>query len=111
MLFSELIELFLEDDCGVSFVMPLMVTTERKNTATQEAILVATVREKKKKKKLAICRQHQSWIKPFPTERANHPPNFTTIKHLVLIQHNHWNRESCSKVSIDEVNLRIAHVN
>lgn len=42
MLFSELTELSLEGDCEVSFVTPPIVATERRNTATQETMLVAT---------------------------------------------------------------------
>lgn len=42
MLFSELIEHFLEDSWGISFAIPLMAPTERKKTATQDTILVAT---------------------------------------------------------------------
>lgn len=42
MLFFEQIEPFLEGDCEVSFVNPPIATTERRNTATQETMLVAT---------------------------------------------------------------------
>ena len=42
MLFSELTEPCFGGDCEVSFVTPPIVATERRNTATQETILVAT---------------------------------------------------------------------
>lgn len=47
MLFSELIEPFREDSCGISFAIPLMAATERKKTATQDTILVATRKAKR----------------------------------------------------------------
>lgn len=47
-LFSELIDPFLDDSCGTSFAIPLMATTEKKKTAVQDTILVATRKVKSK---------------------------------------------------------------